>query len=76
MLDMFNIQGHRGWGGKRGLQANIFANHVAAYLFPYNLICSFGVGEGGGVEVNNQNICYHVAAYLIPFNLVCNMTMF
>ena len=52
-----------------------FANHVAAYLFPYNLICSFWVGEGG-VEVNNQNICYHVAAYLIPFNLVCNMTMF
>ena len=46
-----------GWGGGgRGLRAKIFANHVAAYPFPYNLICSFGVREGGGVEVNNQNI--------------------
>ena len=52
MLDMFNIQGQRVGGGGgvggRGLWAKIFANHVAAYLFPYNLICSFGVGEGGG----------------------------
>ena len=52
MLDMFNIQGQRvgggvGVGGGRGLWAKIFANHVAAYLFSYNLICSFGVGEGG-----------------------------
>ena len=63
-------------GREGGVEVNNqnICHHVAAYLFPYNLICSFGVGEG--VEVNNHNICYHVAAYLIPFNLVCNMTMF
>ena len=51
-------------GGGRGLQAKIFANHVAAYLFPYNLICSFGVGEGGGGGGRGQQ-----SKYLLPMLL-------
>ena len=54
MLDMFNIQGQRVGGG--GLHT----------FFPIIWYAVFGLGRGG-VEVNNQNICYHVAAYLIPF---------